>query len=355
MKGSAAAAAFKTGDVLPPDAVIFGTTSAMNAVREKLEKVADTNIPVLLEGESGTGKEIIAKYIHQRSSWADGAFVKVNCPAIPDTLVESELFGYERGSFTGAVAPKPGRVEAAHCGTLFLDEISELALSLQSKLLQLLQDGRYCPLGASEDKQIDLRFVCATNRRLGTEVDAGRFRQDLYYRINVVALHLPPLRERLEDLPIIADHLLEQHALRYRVPRRTISPAVMALLESYEWPGNIRELENLTKRYAVLGTEDVITNELRGRGLSRSFQPEIPVEKGMSLKKVMRNAMKDLETRIILNVLQANQWNRKRAARALNISYRALLYKLKEAGLESRQGPEIVVNNSPQGERRHPS
>lgn len=341
MSATVAPAKYKFGDVLPPDSVIFGSGPAMDAVRQKLEKIADTNIPILIQGESGTGKEIIAKYIHQHSGWADGSFVKVNCPAIPDTLVESELFGYERGAFTGAVTSKPGKVEAAECGTLFLDEISELGLGLQSKLLHLLQDGRFSPIGSTQDKQIDLRIVCATNRRLQSEVEAGHFRQDLFYRINVISLQLPPLRERVADLPLLVDYFLNQHSIQYGVPKRTLSPAVMALLEFYQWPGNIRELENLTKRYAVLGTEDVITNELRGNGLTQTFQPEIPINGSVSLKKVMREAMKDLENRIILNVLQANQWNRKRAARALNISYRALLYKLKEAGLDSQNGSSV--------------
>lgn len=352
MRSTAAAQGFKLGNTLPPDSVIFGTGPAMAAVREKLDKVAEINLPVLIEGESGTGKEIIAKYIHQRSSWADGAFVKVNCPAIPDTLVESELFGYERGAFTGAVNAKPGRVEAAQYGTLFLDEISELALGLQSKLLQLLQDGRFCPIGAREDRQIELRVVCATNRQLHSEVQGGRFRQDLFYRINVVSLHLPPLRERIADLPVLVDYLLQQHAAQYGVPKRTFSPPVMALLQSYDWPGNIRELENLTKRFAVLGTEDVVLNDLRGRGLTRSFEPQIPTQGKISLKKVMRQATKDLESRIILNVLQANDWNRKRAAKAMSISYRALLYKLKEMGLEAGHESALARPNDIAADRR---
>ncbi len=341
-------------DRLPPDAVIFGTGPAMEAIRQKLLKVADTNIPVLIQGESGTGKEVIAKYIHQRSTWVEGSFVKVNCPAIPDTLVESELFGYERGAFTGAVGTKPGRVEAAECGTLFLDEISELAFPLQSKLLQLLQDGRFCPIGGREDKQVDVRVVCATNRQLHAEVERGRFRQDLYYRINVVAIHLPALRERIADLPVLVDYLLEQHAERYRVQPRPLSTATMNLLKSYDWPGNVRELENLTKRYAVLGTEDVITNELRGHRTVQETSPEVSVHGAISLKKVTRQALRDLEMKIILKVLEANQWNRKRAARALNISYRALLYKLKEAGVEARRdsGDSISSGDNGLGSRR---
>src|SRR5471032_1829779 len=180
---------------MPPATVVFGRTEGMQVVRERLIKLAAANVPVLIQGESGTGKDIIARMIHGLSPWRTGPWVKVNCPAIPGTLLESELFGYEKGAFTGAYGMKPGRVEMAHRGTLFLDEISELDMGLQSKLLQLLQDGQFCRIGAQEDKKVEVRVVCATNRVLETEVQNGAFRQDLYYRINVVNLRMPPLRE----------------------------------------------------------------------------------------------------------------------------------------------------------------
>jgi two-component system response regulator AtoC len=321
-------------DELPPDAVIFGTTAVMNEVRDRLDKIADTNIPVLLEGESGTGKEVIAKYIHCHSLWSTGPYVKVNCPAIPGTLVESELFGYEKGSFTGANGAKPGRVELADRGTLFLDEISELALELQSKLLQLLQDGQFCPLGGREDKKVEARVVCATNRRLEKEVAAGHFRQDLYYRITGVVLHLPPLRERAADIPGLVAWFARIYSERYRRIIPPLSNAAMELLQAHSWPGNIRELENLSKRYVVLGSEDAITSELRA-GTSSHLEHDFPVESGLPLKKVTRDAVRMLESKIILNTLQANHWNRKRTARILKISYRALLYKLKQTGLDA--------------------
>src|ERR1700694_1278396 len=185
---------------MPPDAIVFGRTEAMQAVRDRLSKLAGANVPVLIQGESGTGKDIIARMIHANSPWRTGPYVKVNCPAIPGTLLESELFGYEKGAFTGAYGTKPGRVELAHRGTLFLDEISELDLGLQSKLLQLLQDGQFCRIGAQEDKKVEVRIVCATNRQLELEIQNGTFRQDLFYRINVVNLHMPPLRERRGDI-----------------------------------------------------------------------------------------------------------------------------------------------------------
>src|ERR1700680_1840917 len=181
---------------LPPDQIIFGHSEVMQSLRDRMDKVASANVPVLITGESGTGKDIIARLIHGLSPWKSGPYVKVNCPAIPGTLLESELFGYEKGAFTGAVGSKPGRVELAHRGTLFLDEISELDLSLQSKLLQLLQDGQFCRIGAQEDKKVEVRVVCATNRQLELEIQNGTFRQDLFYRINVGNLHMAPLRER---------------------------------------------------------------------------------------------------------------------------------------------------------------
>src|SRR3989440_12070070 len=185
---------------IPPDAVVFGRSEAMLSLRERLDKIAGANVPVLIQGESGPGKDIIARMIHGLSLWKIAPLVKVNCPAIPGTLLESELFGYEKGAFTGAYGSKPGRVEQAHRGTLFLDEISELDLALQSKLLQLLQDGQFCRIGAQEDKKVEVRVVCATNRQLEAEIANGTFREDLFYRINVVNLHLPPLRERRGDI-----------------------------------------------------------------------------------------------------------------------------------------------------------
>src|SRR6516162_1264320 len=208
---------------LPPDDVIFGSSSAGEAVRLSAEMAATTNLPVLLQGQSGTGKEILAQYIHRRSSWGNGAYVKVNCPAIPGTLLESELFGYEKGAFTGAYGTKPGRVEMAHRGTLFLDEISELDLGLQSKLLQLLQDGQFCRIGAQEDKKVEVRVVCATNRILEHEIENGTFRQDLFYRINVVNIALPPLRERRGDIEDLVAFFLEYYNRKYNCRARPLS------------------------------------------------------------------------------------------------------------------------------------
>ena len=322
---------------LPPDSVIFGRSTAMQMVRHKIQKVAGTNVPVLVTGESGTGKEILAKVLHLRCPWSDGPFVKVSCPAIPSTLLESELFGYEKGAFTGAYGTKPGRVELANRGTLFLDEIGELDMGLQAKLLQLLQDGQFSRIGAQEDKKVEVRVVCATNRQLDKEIEAGTFRSDLFYRINVVDMHVPPLRERREDIPELISYFLKTHSIMFNSNPRPISTRLLQVLQAYSWPGNIRQLENLIKRYVILGNEDAITMDLAASPTPHSsvFEPQIPTDGPISLKKITAAAVLELERRVILKTLQAHHWNRKQAARALNISYRALLYKIRDAGLAS--------------------
>jgi two-component system, NtrC family, response regulator AtoC len=321
---------------IPPEAIIFGRTEVMQAVRDRLARLAAANVPVLIQGESGTGKDIIARMIHMASPWKTGPWVKVNCPAIPGTLLESELFGYEKGAFTGAYGTKPGRVEMAHRGTLFLDEISELDLALQSKLLQLLQDGQFCRIGAQEDKKVEVRVVCATNRKLEQEIENGTFRADLFYRINVVNLHMPPLRERAVDIPDLVSYFLEYYNRKYNCRAKPLSGELMGLLRKYHWPGNVRELENLVKRYVILGNEEVISSDLSPREQD-FFNPEISVDGQISLKKLTRAAVRELERKVILKVLQTHHWNRKQAAKALSISYRALLYKIRDAGLPSNR------------------
>ncbi len=334
---------------MPPEAIVFGSTAAMRAVRERLAKLASANVPVLIQGESGTGKDIVARMIHAASPWRSGPWVKVNCPAIPGTLLESELFGYEKGAFTGAYGTKPGRVEMAHRGTLFLDEISELDMPLQSKLLQLLQDGQFCRIGAQEDKKVEVRVVCATNRKLEQEIENGTFRADLFYRINVVNLYLPPLRERAADIPELVAYFLEYHNRKYNCRARMLSSEMMTVLSKYHWPGNIRELENLIKRYVILGNEEVISTDLAPRSPD-FFNAEIPIDGQISLKKLTRQAVRELERKVILKVLQNHHWNRKRAAKALSISYRALLYKIRDAGLPSNRAAKQQAAEEPKRE-----
>src|SRR5438477_4077092 len=269
---------------MPPEAIVFGHGEAMQSVRDRLTKLAGANVPVLIQGESGTGKDIIARMIHAASPWRSGPWVKVNCPAIPGTLLESELFGYEKGAFTGAYGMKPGRVEMAHRGTLFLDEISELDMPLQSKLLQLLQDGQFCRLGAQADKKVEVRIVCATNRKLEEEIQNGTFRQDLYYRINVVNLYIPPLRERRTDIEGLSSYFLEYYNRKYNCRAKALSPELMEVLQKYHWPGNIRELENLVKRYVILGNEEAISGDLVTRE-QEYFNPDLNLDGPISLKK----------------------------------------------------------------------
>ena len=324
--------------VLPPESVIFGQSSAMQVVRNKVRKAAAANVPVLLEGESGTGKDVIARLIHSESVWCAGPFVKVSCPAIPGTLVESELFGYEKGAFTGAYGSKPGRVEMANRGTLFLDEIGEMDPLLQAKLLQLLQDSQFCRIGAQHDRHIEVRIICATNRNLTEEIGTGAFRQDLFYRINVLNVSLPPLRERSEDIAVLADHFLQQCQESYGIAARPISPAMLQKMKQFSWPGNIRELENVVRRYVILDSDaSVISEAMASPAGEGDF--EIPINGPTSLKAMTRQATLALERRIIRRTLEANGWNRKRAARTLNISYRALLYKIKEAGIGAKRIP----------------
>ncbi len=319
---------------LPPEDIIFGTTPAILEIRDRLRKIAATNVPVLLEGESGTGKDVIAKFIHRISPWRNGPFVKISCPAIPASLLESELFGYEKGAFTGANADKRGRVELASRGTLFLDEIAELDMSIQAKLLQVLQDGQFCRVGASADTKVETRIICATNRSLAAEVQAGRFRQDLIYRINVVSVQLPPLRQRAQDIPEVLNYLLRLYSERFNRRPQPISRDAVATLQAYPWPGNIRELENFVKRYVIIGAEAFNLFALEQLP-KQDFAAQVYCAAngdGASLKTLTREAARQVERQVILRSLQANNWNRKHTARALKISYRALLYKMRDAG-----------------------
>lgn len=325
----------RTG-VLPPAPIIFGSSPAMQAIRRKLEKFAFSGVPILIQGGNGTGKGVLAHFIHNLSATPAAAFVKVNCAAIPGTLLESELFGYEKGAFTGAYGCKAGRVELAHAGTLFLDGIDEIDMSLQAKLLQLLQDGKFSRIGGQEEMHVQLRVICATNRQIEQEIRIGRFRQDLFYRINVLHIKLPPLRERIEDLNNLVAYFLEAHGIRHNKQVRPLSQTAMKLLKKHPWPGNIRELENLIERYVILGSEDSVLNELLVRDGTRTASG-IPMDGQMQLKKVTREAVHELERKIIVDALEANRLNRKLTARALKISYRTLLYKIRRAGLPSKR------------------
>jgi two-component system response regulator AtoC len=330
---------------LPPMDVIFGKSERMAAARERLERTAKTDVPVLLQGESGTGKEIMAKLLHARSSRSKYAWVKVACPAIPHTLIESELFGYEKGAFTGAFATKRGRVELAHLGTLFLDEVGSLDISVQAKLLQVLQDGSFTRVGAQEARRVNARLICTANENLRQQSEDGKFRLDFFYRINAVTIELPPLRERLADLPVLIDYFLNLHAKAFGSAPRPLSREIMRLMQRYDWPGNIRQLENMIRSYVLIGSEEALSAELLPAATT-GLVPEIDLANPVSLKEITKAATRDLEREIILKVLQANGWSRQKTAKWLNISYRSLLYKLRESQ------PRVIPGRSLKAKKR---
>jgi len=310
---------------------IVGHSAPLQAAIDVARKVARHPSTVLITGESGTGKELIARLIHQSSPRAEGAFVAVNCGAIPDNLLESELFGHVRGSFTGAASDKPGLFEEAENGTLFLDEIGELPLALQVKLLRVLQEGEVRRVGANSSRKVDVRVVAATNRDLAADASAGRFREDLYYRVNVVGVKLPPLRERREDIPELALHFVRRHGARLGRDAAAIDPAAMRMLRDHSWPGNVRELENVIERALVLSGGNTIGAEHLTDLVHRPRQPaEASSSEGdLSVKR----RTEELERRLIRRALERTRGNRTRAARLLDLSHRALLYKIRDYGL----------------------
>ncbi len=318
---------------------VIARSEAMKKVVATATRIAAYRSTVLLTGESGTGKEVLARLIHESSPRARQAFVAVNCGAIPEGLMESEFFGHVKGSFTDAVGNKRGLIESAHGGTLFLDEVGELPLVLQVKILRFLQEGEVRRVGDTRSVKVDVRVVAATARDLASDVAEGRFREDLFYRLNVVPIRIPPLRERPEDIPVLAEHFLVRTRERLDVPHGTggFNPEAMRLLIAYPWPGNVRELENLVERAMVLadGTEiapEALPDHLRDAPESTGSRSVLPLS-GLSVKRNQRS----MEKSLILQALETTGGNRTRAARLLEISHRALLYKLKEYGLGNRE------------------
>jgi DNA-binding NtrC family response regulator len=349
-------------------AMLFGTSPKMEEVKMTIEQVADTNATVLVRGESGTGKEVVARMVYGQSARGDRPFVKVNCAAIPHDLLESELFGYEAGAFTGANRQKLGKFDQANQGTIFLDEVSEMHPALQAKLLHVLQDGEFARLGGKRDIAVDVRVLASTNKPLERAVEEGLFREDLFYRLNVVSIHIPPLRERREEIPVFLDFFLRKYSEFYGKTPPPFSDYAVSRMMEYNWPGNIRELENLVKRYVIVGNEPQIIRELSTpkpiisslSGLSPLWgiketrtesvaarpsqpsvasvpaaapengathpenQPEMP-----SLLEIGRRAAMQAEREAIERVLAQTRWNRRQAAKILKISYKALLNKLK--------------------------
>jgi two-component system, NtrC family, response regulator AtoC len=320
----------------------------MSEVWETIQQAARVDVTVLIEGETGTGKDVVARAIHQFSSRRSQLFVKVNCAAMPRELLESELFGHERGAFTGAHQTQPGKFELADGGTIFLDEIGDLHPALQAKLLHVLQDGTFSRVGGRAPIQVDVRVLAATNRELEHEVEAARFREDLYYRLNVIQIVVPPLRERMEELPLLAAHFAQRYAKLFRRERFALAAGAMERLARHRFPGNVRELENLVKRMIVLDDPGLERTPFlrvgRTNGDGTGGAPAAPSSANGSskpaprtdvvpLKEVARTAARAAERDAIIRVLEQTGWNRVRAAKILKISYRALLYKIKEVGL----------------------
>ena len=308
---------------------IIGHGAAMKTLFDTMALVAPSEATVLIFGESGTGKELIADAIHQNSSRRDQPFIKVNCAALPETLLESELFGHEKGSFTGAVARKQGRFQLAHKSSIFLDEVAEMAPTTQAKILRVLQEREFEPLGGNQTIQVDTRVIAATNKNLEEEIKTGRFREDLYYRLNVVNLEVPPLRERREDISLLADFFLKRYTEKNKRIIKGFTPRAMDLLMRYEWPGNVRELENVVERAVILA---------RGEMVTPAEFPDILLQLDPEIKATYVNlspgrTLKDVEKDMIIRTLEETGGNRTHAAKILGISRRTLQLKLKEYGI----------------------
>ena len=326
--------------------LLFRGSERMRAVEDIVRRAADTNVTVLLTGESGVGKEMVARAVHQISGRLDKPFVKVNCASLPAELLESELFGHEKGSFTGAHRRKPGKFELAHQGTFLLDEIGEMPLSLQAKLLHVLQDAKFFSVGGTELITADVRLIAATNANLAVLVANGQFREDLYYRLNVVTIPIPPLRTRREEIPSLVRHFLGRFCKQYNRSTPTISPETMRLFQEYSWPGNVRELENMIRRLVVLQSELLVQEEIalrterpQGTPASPTFvSPKDPAParpgRDLGLKEIAKKASMAAEGAAIKEVLERVRWNRAETARLLKISYKALLYKIRQCGLD---------------------
>lgn len=328
-------------EALTEDLSFLAASPQMLKIRQQILQIAPVDVPVFISGESGVGKEVVARMIHLRSTRRVQAFVKVNCAALPGELLESELFGYEQGAFTGAVRSKPGKFELANKGTIFLDEIAEMSPHLQAKLLHVLQDGQYSRLGARAVVNVDVRVLAATNMDVKEAMRSGRFREDLYYRLNVLSIHIPPLRERTAEIPLLFRHFLVKYSEKYQKAAPDPSKHLIEAALRYPWPGNLRELENFVKRYVILEDDEGSFRELlEMTGQQQRVTPReaSPVPKEMGLKALVRGLKDEAEMEAIADALEKTNWCRKDAAKMLGISYKALLYKMRQFNLDSGRG-----------------
>jgi transcriptional regulator with PAS, ATPase and Fis domain len=309
----------------------------MKKIQEITDEIAKTDITVLIKGESGTGKELLAEAIHSKSHRSDMPFIKVNCAAIPKGLLESELFGFEKGAFTGAQSRKPGKFELANGGTILLNEIGEIDISVQAKLLQVLQDGAFSRLGGNGDVSVNTRVLTTTKDNLGRSMSEGRFREDLFFRINVMSITLPPLRDRRSQVVPLSQYFLDVYKERYRRSVPSLSAEAIDILKQYRWPGNVRELENVIKRIVLFGEEAAVLQGLKNNDHSENCVNSSGVSESLGLKELKKKAVETAEIDVIQNTLQGTCWNRKKAAKLLGVSYKGLLYKIQKYGLDGHE------------------
>ena len=314
--------------------IVFSNSSKMNKIKTVIDEIAKTDITVLIKGESGTGKELLAQTIHSSSNRKEKPFVKVNCAAIPRGLLESELFGFEKGAFTGAHFKKPGKFELANHGTILLSDIAEMDISIQAKLLEVLQDGMFSRLGGDGEVMVNTRVIATTKDHLEKSMVEGHFREDLFFRINVINITVPPLRERKDQILPLSQYYFDFYKKKYErdVPLFSFSSEVIKVLKEYPWPGNIRELENMIKRIVLFGEEDIVLESLLKRQLDHGMN-SAPLE-NFNLKEAGKRAAEEAEKKIIQNTLQETHWNRKKTAQLLHVSYKALLYKIQKYHLD---------------------
>ncbi len=328
-------------EALTEDISFLAASPQMLKIRQQILQIAPVDVPIFISGESGVGKEVVARMVHLRSKRQHQPFIKVNCAALPGELLESELFGFEQGAFTGAVRAKPGKFELANKGTIFLDEIAEMSPHLQAKLLHVLQDGQYSRLGARAVVNVDVRVLAATNMDVKEAMKTGRFREDLYYRLNVLSLHIPPLRERITEIPLLFRHFLVKYSEKYQKQAPDPSKGLLEAAARYPWPGNLRELENFVKRYVILEDDEGSFRELlemTGQQQRMPVQEAAPPPKEQGLKALVRGLKDEAEMEAIAGALEKTNWCRKDAARMLGISYKALLYKMRQFNLDSGRG-----------------
>jgi two-component system response regulator AtoC len=338
---------------LTEDLSFLAASPQMLKIRQQILQIAPVDVPVFISGESGVGKEVVARMIHLRSLRRQQPFIKVNCAALPGELLESELFGYDQGAFTGAVRSKPGKFELANKGTIFLDEIAEMSPHLQAKLLHVLQDNQYSRLGGRAVINVDVRVLAATNMNVQDAMRSGRFREDLYYRLNVLSIHIPPLRERLAEIPLLFRHFLLQYSEKFQKQAPDPSQHLLEAALRYPWPGNLRELENFVKRYVILEDDEGSFRELLEMASAQQQQQRLaqreeaassgtPSREQGGLKALVRGLKDEAETEAIADALEKTNWCRKDAARMLGISYKALLYKMRQFNLDPGRSSRAV-------------